>query len=174
LLRSIDEKKSILQFLKFLLIGASNTIVDLIVTFLLQKLFGTFSEAEFLTYYLPKIVGYACGIINSYIWNSRWTFREERRQDAREIASFIAVNLVTLGLSLGLMRLFKDVCHLDAWWISVLGENWFTKLIDGSFFCTLLSTGIALIVNFVGNKLFVFKKREEPEQPVEPKNGSEE
>ncbi len=161
-----EGKKSILQLLKFVLIGASNTLIDLIVCRALQALFGTFSDAAFLTYYLPKIIGYACGILNSYIWNSRWTFREERRRDAREILTFIAVNLVTLGLSLGLMYLFRDVCGLDVWWMNTFGENWFTRLISGSFFCTVLSTGIALIVNFIGNKLIVFRRREE--NPMEP------
>ena len=153
-----EGKKSFVQLLKFILIGASNTLLDLVVTFALNAIFGI--------YYLAKIIGYACGILNSYIWNSRWTFREERRRDAREILTFIAVNLVTLGLSLGLMYLFRDVCGLDVWWMNTFGENWFTRLISGSFFCTVLSTGIALIVNFIGNKLIVFRRREE--NPMEP------
>ena len=163
-----EGKKSLLQLLKFVLIGASNTLIDLIVCRALQALFGTFSDAQILTYYLPKVIGYACGIVNSYVWNSRWTFREERRRDTREILLFVLVNLVTLGLSLGLMYLFKNVCGLDARWIRTFGENRFTKLISGDFFCTVLSTGIALIVNFIGNKLIVFgKRKEETEQPTE-------
>ena len=64
------------------------------------------------------------------------------------------------------MYLFRDVCGLDVWWMNTFGENWFTRLISGSFFCTVLSTGIALIVNFIGNKLIVFRRREE--NPMEP------
>ena len=50
-----------------------------------------------------------------------------------------------------------------------MGENWFTKLLNGERFCILLASGIALIVNFIGNKLVVFRKRaEEPkEEPAE-------
>lgn len=167
---SDNGKKSFLQLLKFGLIGVSNTIVDLIVCRALQALFGTFSAAPILTYYLPKVIGYACGIANSYFWNSRWTFREERRRDAREILTFIAVNLVTLGLSLLLQWIFRDRLHLDAWWMRFAGENLFTKLLNGERFCLLLASGIALLLNFAGNKLFVFGKRgEEPkEEPIEP------
>lgn len=155
-----EGKKSLLQLLKFVLIGASNTLLDLIVTFALNAIFGI--------YYLAKIIGYACGILNSYIWNSRWTFREERRRDAREIVSFIAVNLVTLGLSLLLQWVFRDRLHLDAWWMGFAGENFLTKLLNGERFCLLLASGIALLVNFAGNKLFVFKRRaEENEEPTE-------
>ena len=152
-----EGKKSVVQLLKFVLIGASNTILDLIVTFALNAIFGI--------YYLAKIIGYACGIANSYFWNSRWTFREERRRDAREIITFIAVNLVTLGLSLLLQWVFRDKLHFDAWWMDFAGENFFTKILNGERFCLLLASGIALLVNFAGNKLLVFKKRET--EPIE-------
>lgn len=155
---SVSEgKKSIVQLLKFVLIGASNTILDLLVTFALNAIFGI--------YYLAKIIGYACGIANSYFWNSRWTFREERKRDAREIVTFIAVNLVTLGLSLLLQWVFRDKLHLDAWWTGFAGENFLTKILNGDRFCLLLASGIALLVNFAGNKLLVFKKRET--KPIE-------
>ncbi len=158
---SDNGKKSFLQLLKFGLIGVSNTLVDFLVTSALNAIFGI--------YYLAKIIGYACGIANSYFWNSRWTFREERRRDRREILLFIAVNLVTLGLSLLLQWLFRDVWGLGDWWMRFAGENWFTKLLNGERFCILFATGVALIVNFVGNKLLVFRRREdEPkEEPTE-------
>ena len=158
---SDGKKKSFVQLLKFVLIGASNTLLDLLVTFVLNAVFGV--------YYLAKIVGYACGIANSYFWNSRWTFREERRRDTREIISFVVVNLVTLGLSLLLQWLLRDKLHLDAWWMNAAGENFLTKLINGERFCLLLASGVALLVNFIGNKLFVFtgKKTPEPEETEE-------
>ena len=154
-----EGKKSFLQLIKFGLIGVSNTLIDFLIASALNALFGI--------YYLAKIVGYACGIANSYFWNSRWTFREERRRDAREIVSFIAVNLVTLGLSLLLQWIFRDKLQLGAWWMRTLGENFLTQLLNGERFCLLLATGIALIVNFLGNKLLVFRKKEQSEPTEE-------
>ena len=154
-----EGKKSVLQLVKFVLIGVSNTALDLLVTFALNAAFGI--------YYLAKIVGYACGIANSYFWNSRWTFREERKRDLREIVSFVTVNLMTLGLSLLLQWLLRDRLQLDAWWMGVMGENLFTKLINGERFCLLLASGAALLINFVGNKLFVFKRRDASQAPAD-------
>ena len=156
-----DGKKSFVQLLKFVLIGVSNTLIDLLVTLVLNAVFGI--------YYLAKIIGYACGIANSYFWNSRWTFREERRRDTREIVSFLVVNLITLGLSLLLQWVIRDQLHLDAWWMNAVGENVLTRIVNGERFCLLLASGIALIVNFIGNKLFVFtgKKVTESEQTEE-------
>ena len=149
--------KSLIQLIKFALVGASNTIVDMIVntvvTFLLNLLFS----GGWIVY-TAKAIGYACGILNSYVLNSRWTFKEERRQDAREIVSFIAVNLIVLGISLGLIWVFTNVFHLDEWWLGLGLPEWLTKIIGGRLFCSLLATVICIFVNFILNKLFVFKR----------------
>ena len=152
-----EKKKNFVQLIQFVLVGVSNTLVDLIVCRLLQALFGIFAASAVWVYYFPKVVGYACGILNSYVLNSNWTFREEKRHDRREVITFLAVNLFTLGLSLLLMFLLKDVFATDLWWQGLVGtEGLLGKVITGSFFCTVLSTGITLLVNFLGNKLLVF------------------
>ena len=158
---SVFEKKSIGQLLRFILVGASNTLVDLIVTRMLQGAFGLLTTALVLTYYIPKVIGYCCGIANSYFLNSNWTFREQKHRDVREILSFLGVNLITLLLSLGLMYLFRDVFMIATWWNGLVGDSSFGRIFSGDFVCTILSTGICLILNFIGNKLFVFSEREQ-------------
>lgn len=150
-------KKSFIQLLKFALVGASNTLIDMIIS--------TVLNAVFHWYYFAKVIGYCCGIANSYLLNSRWTFKEERKTDAREIISFIAVNVVVLLISLGLMWLFRNTFNLDLWWMEIGLPSWFTGIIDGERFCMLISTCICIVVNFAGNKLFVFK----PQKDTTPK-----
>lgn len=160
---SAFEKMKSAQFVKFLLVGVLNTLVDLLVTRVLQLGFGHLTNAQVLTYYIPKVIGYACGVLNSYLLNSAWTFRAERKRDAREIGLFLVVNLITLGLSLLLMYLLRDVCGLDAWWNGVIASTaapqWLASILDGKFFCTVLSSGAALIANYIGNKLLVFRRK---------------
>ncbi|MBR0424837.1 MAG: GtrA family protein [Clostridia bacterium] len=156
---SASEKKGIVQFIQFILVGVLNTLVDLVVTRLLQVGFGLLTNQLLLTYYIPKVIGYACGIVNSYVLNTAWTFQKERKRDAREIISFLIINALTLGVSLGLMFLFRNVFGLSNWWNNVISIDWILRIIPGDFFCTLLSSGIALVLNFLGNKLIVFAKR---------------
>ncbi len=151
--RPSEGKKSFIQLIKFAIVGASNTLVDLVITSVLNAIFTW--------YYAAKVIGYCCGIANSYLLNSRWTFKEERRKDTREIVSFIAVNLVVLLISLGLMSLFKNNLKLDTVWMDLGLPSWLTKIINGERACMLLSTVICLIVNFVGSKLFVFNGKKE-------------
>lgn len=145
------EKHSFLQFIKFALVGLSNTIIDIIVSFILNAVLSW--------YYVAKVVGYCCGILNSYLLNSRWTFKAEHRNDKREKLTFVAVNLFVLLISLLLMYLTSDkVLDLTGWWEALPLPELVLKLVNGERFCTLISTVICIVINFAGNKLFVFNK----------------
>ena len=148
-------KKSFVQLIKFAIVGASNTLVDMIVNVAVNFVLNLFTSGGWIIY-ASKTVGYACGVLNSYLLNSRWTFKEERKQDAREIISFIGVNIAVLLISLGLIYVFTNVFHLDDWWMNLGLPEWLTKFIHGKLFCSLLSTVICIFVNFILNKLFVF------------------
>ncbi|MBQ3938731.1 MAG: GtrA family protein [Clostridia bacterium] len=161
-----EAKKSFVQLIKFAIVGASNTLVDMIVNIGLTKILELFASGGWITY-AAKTVGYACGVLNSYILNSRWTFKEERKQDAREIFSFIGVNIAVLLISLGLIYAFTNWLHLDSWWMNLGLPEWLTKIIGGRLFCSLVATVICIFVNFILNKLFVFTGKKEPEQETE-------
>ena len=151
--------KSLLQLIKFAIVGASNTVVDMIVNTLLSFLLNLVTSGGWIVY-VSKAVGYCCGILNSYILNSRWTFREERRQDTREKVSFVAVNIAVLLISFGLIWFFKNVLHLNEKWLALDLPGFVRKIVSGNLFCSLIATCICIPVNFILNKLFVFKAKE--------------
>lgn len=154
--------KSLIQLIKFAIVGASNTLVDMIVNTGLSYVLNLFFSGNWIVY-LCKAVGYGCGILNSYILNSRWTFREEHRKDKREVIGFVAVNIAVLLISFGLIYVFKNLLHLNDWWMGLSLPAWLTKVITGELFCSLLATCICIPVNFILNKLFVFKGTKQEE-----------
>ena len=131
-IKQLIEKLLSIQFIKFGLVGCLNTLVDLIVFTLLNAIFHI--------YYLAKIVSYSCGVLNSYFFNTRWTFRKEHKKSAREFLLFVVINLISLGVSLGMLY----VCR-----------NLFMIRID--FLSNVVATVVSLVVNFIGNKLIVFR-----------------
>ncbi|MDO4567971.1 MAG: GtrA family protein [Clostridia bacterium] len=149
------EKKGFLQFIKFGLVGVSNTIVDFVVYTVLV----TFTP---LSYVLSQVISYTCGVLNSYLLNTAWTFREERKRNIKEFAEFVLVNVVSLGVSIGILYLCTNYVFADG----VLAQGLMD--ISGGLFDTvekaieilskIVATPIAIIVNFVGNKLLVFRK----------------
>lgn len=125
------------QFIQFNLVGIVNTGVDFLMFTLLTELLHVV--------YLPaKVLSYTCGVINSYALNTAWTFRRERRRTRAEFALFLCVNLVSLCASLGVMYVCRNVLYIES-----------------DFFCNLIATPASMLVNFTGNKLFVFKKKKE-------------
>ncbi|MBN2510084.1 MAG: GtrA family protein [Spirochaetales bacterium] len=121
------------QFIKFNIVGVINTAIDFAV-FTLLNLAGVF-------YLAAQVVSYFCGLVNSYILNRFWTFAHRGKFDALQALKFLGVNLAALGTSLAVLYLLKDVFG-------------FTVLTG-----KLVSTGFSLIVNFCGNRWWVFNKK---------------
>lgn len=121
------------QILKFNLVGVLNTLVD----------FGLFTLLYFLgnDYLAAQFVSYIGGTANSYVFNKYWTFehRGGNPVNKKEMIRFLAINACSLGTSLLLLYLFHDILSLPV------------------LFSKVLATGMTLILNFAGYKLWVFK-----------------
>jgi putative flippase GtrA len=81
--------------------------------------------------------GYAAGVVNSFLLNSRWTFAGVDRSK-RNFIRFFLLNVVGLIVTSGLMLYFVDVnrwSYLPTW---------------------LVVTGVVTILNFLGSKYWAF------------------
>jgi putative flippase GtrA len=123
-------RHTISEFIKFALVGLLNTGVDVAIFFLLTRI-GIY-------YVAAQTVSYSCGAANSYLLNKVWTFRSCGLSYS-EIVRFAAVNLISLGISVVVLSLLHDTAGLDL------------AAAKGG------ATLSALAVNFLGNKLWVFK-----------------
>lgn len=117
--------------IKFGMVGVLNTAIDFGVFTLLTQVFGWGVEVS-------QVISYTCGLVNSYFFNSRWVFKKENKKSTVQVAKFVAVNLVALGVSVGVLSLLVNSLHMNQMWAKVI------------------ATCFSLVVNFIGNKLFVF------------------
>ena len=93
----------------------------------------------FKQYYVSaQVLGYCAGVANSLVMNKRWTFSQKEPMTRRQLILFLLVNLA--ALSTGILVLTQEK----------LGMNRFA----GKIVAVVCSMG----VNFLGNKLMVFKK----------------
>lgn len=128
-------KKTGLQFVLFNMIGLLNTAID----------FAVFTVLITLSVHvgIAQAVGYMAGMINSYVLNSRITFREHANKKKKGQAGsrrirFLLWNLTMLLLSVALMTLAVNVLHIHTI-VAKIGV-----------------TIIVLAINFYGNKRWVF------------------
>jgi len=146
-------KKTLRQMAKFAIVGVLNTLVDFAVFQALNLTFGWV--------YAAQVAGYTVGVINSYLWNSNWTFREQRTRSLKEIVLFLLVNVASLGVSLGMIWLLRDVVGITNAWMTQM----FAGFVKGDTVCKLIATVFAIVVNYLGNRLFVFRKKAEHHEP---------
>lgn len=156
--RKSEAKKTIWQMVKFAIVGVLNTLVDFAVFQALNLLLGWV--------YAAQVIGYTCGIVNSYLWNSNWTFREQRTRSLREIVLFVLVNVASLGVSLGVIWLCREVFGITNEWVAGWMPASLTGFIKGDTVDKLIATCFAIVVNYVGNRLFVFNKKPERQKPL--------
>ena len=87
------------QFLKYGIVGASNTILTFVIY--------TLGVEIGVHYLLALIVGYVVGSLNSYILNRHWTFRAGDVAHAHATAGprFAFVQACAIGINLGALYL---------------------------------------------------------------------
>ncbi|MBE7678903.1 GtrA family protein [Paenibacillus sp. P13VS] len=118
--------------IKFGIVGVMNTAVDALVFTMLDAL-GTPAL-------IAQVISYSCGVLNSYWWNGRWTFRDARRQGANnELMRFVITNLIVLALSSLILFLSDNILGLT--------------LVISKAAATLLG----MILNYIASRYWVFR-----------------
>jgi putative flippase GtrA len=119
------------QFVKFGIVGVSNTLLALAVYAALLKGFGMW-------YLAASAIGYAVGMVNGFLWNRRWTFRGHVG-DALTPVRWIVVQGCGLAANLGLVFGFVH----DAGLGKLLGQA--------------CATAIVVVFTFIANRAWTFR-----------------
>ena len=93
-------RKGSIRFSKFTIVGFSNAVVDIGTLNLFMWLVSTRDPSVLALY---NGVALLLANLNSYLWNTRWTFRSRaKRRDFRQRALFALQVLVNIAISNGL------------------------------------------------------------------------
>ena len=126
--------------MKFVLVGVVNTLVGTSIMFIFYNVFHQ-------SYWVSSASNYFFGSICSYILNKHFTFHYQGT-DWRSITKFslniVVCYLIAYSLVLPMTRYALESMHLS----KVIVEN----------VAMLVGTGLFMVINFVGQKFFAFKK----------------
>lgn len=150
-----NAKKSITEVIKFSLVGVLNTFVDWFLFWVLLSCVGLDKN-------IAQILATAAAMTSSYFINRYWTFHKTGRVKVLEMAKFIVVNLVSLLVSLLCLNIFYDVLKVYNWANYFIAIFLDFKLSGDSaiMFCKVCAAPLSFAVNFIGNKLWVFVKKD--------------
>lgn len=119
------------QFIKFSLVGVLNTAIHYGVFYVLYS-FGGFYHL------LASGIGFCVAVVHSYILNKLWTFKRRGSPVRQEFSKFFVVNIVSLGVNLAGMAILVELLSVDP------------------RIAQLVTIGITLVINFLGNKFWTF------------------
>lgn len=126
---------------KFLIVGVINTIVGTGVMFVLYNVFSV-------SYWVSSASNYVVGSIVSYFLNKYFTF-QSKEKSWKQIGKFVLNITICYLLAYGMAKPMVSFVLSD-----------FSENIQGNV-SMLFGMGFFVVLNYLGQRLFVFKKKQE-------------
>jgi putative flippase GtrA len=126
----------LVQFVKFGVVGVSNTLLAFTIYTVLLKVFGVW-------YLAASAIGFVVGAVNGFLLNRRWTFAGHVG-DALTPVRWGIVQGCGLALNEGLLYLFVDDASIE-------------KLLSQAF-----ATAIVTVITFLVNRAWTFRMHHPP------------
>lgn len=121
-------------FLKFGTVGVLNTGIT-IISYMFLVYIGV-------NYLFANVMAYGLGVLNSYYWNRSWVFKASQETAKQYVfMKFVLVNLLTLGITTGILYIFVQHLHINA------------------IIAQVVATGVGLVFNFSLNKKWTFTNK---------------
>ncbi len=169
-----DSKKkglaALWQFIKFGLVGVSNTIVSYvtytIVYYLLRNRIGDAAV------HVANIAGFILSVLNAYIWQNKFVFKESEEGEHRIwwqvlIKTYISYAFSGLFLTEVLLLLWLNVIHIEqylepvALWIAGFGVS-MTAVEAAVQIAPFLNMVVTIPINFCINKFWAYRQKKKP------------
>ncbi len=128
----------VVQFVKFGLVGASNTLIHLGIYYLCIYVFQ-------MHYQLANLIAFLISVTNAYFWNSRYVFSSGER---KSFGGHLAAYLKTVAAYGGTYLLSLLLLWL---WVEKLGVS------EG--LAPILNLCITVPLNYLINKFWTFRNR---------------
>jgi putative flippase GtrA len=137
--------KTVIQFIKFGIVGFSNTLISYII----------YASLVYLDihYFIASIIAFAISVLNSFYWNNKYVFKKDNGQKRNLLHSLLKtyVSYAFTGLIIHnlLLFVFIDIMHIS------------------KYIAPLFVLIVTVPLNFVLNKLWAFKPEKIKEESGE-------
>lgn len=135
LINYIPHKKNVIkEFFKFAFVGFIGTIINLAVLYYFTEFFGVY-------YIISAVFAFIIAATSNFIVNKVWTFKEKiTDRTFRKYFQFFSVSLIALIVNLFFLYILTEFFGI----YYIISE--------------IIAIGIALSINFLGNKIWTFNK----------------
>jgi putative flippase GtrA len=173
----MEKKKgsSFVQFIKFGLVGVSNTVVNYVVYLIFVSL-GV-------QYLIANTIGFIVSVLNAYFWGSRFVFKEDETKQKRvwwqvllktyasylfgfflnQVLLWVWIDLTNIGQYFGFVGDMINGC------IGIIGmqPKSFTAEDLSQIMAPIINIFVTVPINFVINKFWAYRQKNLPEKNSE-------
>lgn len=143
--QSVKQNSTLVQLIRFGVAGVLNTFVDFgaltMTSLMLATILGTTSDAlPFGFVAVCNVFAYICGIVNSWLINSTWTFQSQNKTFAQSM-KFVGVCVFGLLVNTALIYILPRTFSIS------------------TAAAKIIAIPVNLIINFLGSKFIVFRNK---------------
>lgn len=142
------------QIVKYIIIGISAVLVDLVVYY------GTSFFLESLS--IAKALGFITGSFYTFFLNKLWTWKDKRKTGVNQLSKFFAIYGVSLLINVSVNEIFLKLLPYYELFIQInnttIQDLFNITLQLDKLFAFVFATIMSAIWNFFGQKYWVFKK----------------
>jgi putative flippase GtrA len=120
-----------IQFIKFCLVGSTGALIHLGLLYFL-------TEFLHIWYVLSAAMGFTVAVLNNFVWNKLWTFKNRSPRIPRQLLLFFTINVISLCINLSVLYILTE--HAGMWYIEA----------------QIVAILVAVTNNFLGNRRFTF------------------
>lgn len=136
-------EKTIIQFIRFGIVGISNTIISYVLYVVGLMIFRNILMLKSVDYLLAQAVAFVLSVLWSFYWNNRLVFQKNEGQERRIFRA-----LIKTYISYSFTGLFLN---------SVLLMFWVQSLGISEFIAPAINLLISVPLNFIINKIWTFR-----------------
>lgn len=143
-IETVKYGKSLVQFVKFGIVGASNTLLSLAITYACIFVYYLLTKkTDTLILNIGTVLGYVVGVLNSFFWNNKYVFKGKQEQSNNKVLAktFVCYG-VTFVISTVLMNFLVIYCSVP------------------EAIAPIPRLALTVPLNFIANKFWAFKDRE--------------
>lgn len=145
-------KVFLLQVIKYGIVGVINTIVTTVTIWVMMYLVFQAKKVEDVSPIVITVsnaTGFIAGLINSFVWNRKWTFKSKNRWES-EFIKFTTAFLICFFPQLLLVNLLNTYTNFRF--------DFGSWVISHAYSCQLIGIIFYTSVNFFLNKFFTFRQ----------------
>ena len=99
-------KAKIMQLIRFGVVGCSGLVIDFAITYFFKEHVGV-------NRFVANTLGFGAAVVNNYLINRFWTFKNSERQIAKQFLKFLMVSVIGLGINTLCIYTFQQWNHLS-------------------------------------------------------------